>query len=236
MTSAWTPQQDQSLAKLVGQYGQDWKTIVKKMDGRTIAEIASRWDHCLNPKLIKGSFLEDEDKRIIRFVEQHGEANWRSIKGLLPNRTPKQCRERWINHLSPAVRKEPWTDAEDALIFGLYLDLGRQWSRIAPSLPGRTDNSVKNRFNSSISKRMEFDETGKMVLAPSQARRYVRKTQKRKPAHYALERQSLSLSQASTSETEKPSAFATIEALFPRAGDEEDFLLHWDLFPYNPNQ
>jgi hypothetical protein len=236
MTSGWTPQQDQSLTKLVGEYGQDWDTIVKKMSGRTIPEIASRWDHCLNPELIKGSFLEDEDNRIIEFVKQHGEGDWRAIKGIIPNRTPKQCRERWINHLRPDVRKEPWTDAEDALIFQLSVDIGRKWSMIAGALPGRTDNSVKNRFNSSISKRMEVDETGKTVLAPPSARRYVRKTQTRKPAWYALERQNLSVSQPSTSEPEKPSPFSTVGALFPRASDGEDFLPNLDFFPGKANQ
>jgi hypothetical protein len=236
MKSGWTPQQDQRLVELVREYGQDWHTIFSKISGRTIQEIESRWNHCLNPDLIKGSFLEDEDDRIIEFVRQHGEGNWRGITQLIPNRTPKQCRERWIHHLSPGVRKEPWTDVEDALIFDLYLSFGGQWSTIARALPGRTDNSVKNRFNSSLSKRMEFDETGKMVLLPSKARTYVRKIEKRKPAWYALDRQTLSLRRTSTSETKKSSAFADSEALLPRGNGRENFLQHWDLFPRNPNQ
>jgi hypothetical protein len=205
MDSPWTPQQDQRLAQLVGEHGQDWKAIVDKMGGRTIEQIASRWKKCLNSELVKGSFLEDEDNLIIRFVNEHGDGfSWRDITSLIPNRTPKQCRERWNNHLNPSVKKEPWTEEEDARIFALYEGFGAQWSRIARALPGRTDNSVKNRFNSSISKRLEFDETGKTVLVPSRARRYVQKTKKRKPARYALARQSLSPSLTLGTRSEQP--------------------------------
>jgi hypothetical protein len=187
--SNWTAEEDRRLTTLVTHDPQDWPAIARHMTGRTPAEIAAHWRTCLNPVLIKGSFLETEDQLIISFVRAHGDQKFRDITELLPGRTAKQCRERWFNHLNPSIRKGPWTDEEDRIIFDIYQQHPRCWSLIAASLPGRTDNSVKNRFNSSISKRMEPDERGRPVLVPSKARHYRQKTVKRRPAKYALERE-----------------------------------------------
>lgn len=230
---AWTSEQDQSLIELVHEYGENWPVIVEHMKGQTIDAIATRWKNCLNPELIKGSFLEDEDQRIIQFVAEHGENKWSEIIRVLPNRTMKQCRERWINHLNPSVKKDSWSSEEDIRIFELYKRLGGRWSRIARSMPGRSDNSVKNRFNSSISKRIEFDETGGAILNPPTTRRYVQKTLKRRPARYALARQNLLPNQEPTTDIETPNPFTG----FPFDGDDdEEFPNHWDQFLANLDQ
>jgi len=66
---------------------------------------------------------------------------------MVPGRTGKQCRERWINHLSPSVVKEPWSKEEDATVLRLIAIYGHRWAKISRHLPGRTDAAVGNRFH-----------------------------------------------------------------------------------------
>ena len=72
----------------------------------------------------------------------------------LPGRIGKQCRERWHNHLDPKVSKRKWTVEEDSLIVKLHLVHGNRWCDIAKKVTGRTDNAIKNRFNSNLRKRL----------------------------------------------------------------------------------
>jgi hypothetical protein len=177
----WDESEDAVLKQMVVQYGKQWNIIATHFPNRTASQVAARWEKCLDPTITKGSFTPGEDAQIADFVAAHGPRNWPQITQILPHRSSKQCRECWFNHLNPTVTKTPWTAAEDALIFEQFKASGGKWSTIAKLLPGRTDNAIKNRFNSSISKRIQSDSNRAEVLLPDSSRRQYKQKSPRPP-------------------------------------------------------
>jgi hypothetical protein len=108
----------------------------------------------------KGSWTAEEDAILIEKRRELGR-KWAKVASFLPGREGKQCRERFVNHLDPDIKKTEWTDNEEALLIAMHQQHGNRWSTIAKGLPGRSENHVKNHWYSTIQRK--FQQHGKDV-------------------------------------------------------------------------
>ncbi|RLN23924.1 transcription factor RAX2-like [Panicum miliaceum] len=111
---------------------------------------------CDRAAVKRGPWSPEEDEALRSYVLRHGSGgNWISMpKKAGLKRCGKSCRLRWLNYLRPDIRHGGFTDEEDAVIISLYSQLGSKWSLIASQLEGRTDNDVKNYWNTKLKKRL----------------------------------------------------------------------------------
>jgi hypothetical protein len=111
----------------------------------------------------KRAWTEHEDQLLLETVGKLGAQRWSLIASHLPGRVGKQCRERWFNHLCPEVKKGEWTEEEDCLIAEGVKELGTKWSEIVKRLPGRTDNAIKNRYNSGARREVRLQKRAEAI-------------------------------------------------------------------------
>lgn len=106
-------------------------------------------------ELNRGAWTAEEDTRLTQYVQTHGESGWRSLpKKAGLNRCGKSCRLRWLNYLRPDIKRGNISPDEEELIIRMHRLLGNRWSLIAGRLPGRTDNEIKNYWNTHLSKKL----------------------------------------------------------------------------------
>ncbi|KAK6926184.1 SANT/Myb domain [Dillenia turbinata] len=105
--------------------------------------------------LKKGPWTPEEDQKLIDYIQKHGHGSWRALPRLAGlNRCGKSCRLRWTNYLRPDIKRGKFSDEEEQIIINLHSVLGNKWSAIATHLPGRTDNEIKNFWNTHLKKKL----------------------------------------------------------------------------------
>ncbi|GMH11435.1 hypothetical protein Nepgr_013276 [Nepenthes gracilis] len=117
----------------------------------SVEEAISGGNSCGGGPLKKGPWTSAEDALLVDYVSKHGEGNWNAVQkhsGL--SRCGKSCRLRWANHLRPDLKKGSFTPEEERTIIELHAKMGNKWARMAAELPGRTDNEIKNYWNTRI--------------------------------------------------------------------------------------
>jgi hypothetical protein len=163
--SNWTMEEKDLLKKLVEQYKDTaprWNEIAANFHDHNAIDCLTKWQTLTNPPVIKGkgSWTAEEDQ-ILREKRSLYGRKWAKIAAHLPGRQGKQCRERFVNHLDPELKKGEWTDDEEAILIAMHEHHGNRWANISKQLPGRSDNDVKNHWYSTIQRK--FQQHGKDV-------------------------------------------------------------------------
>ncbi|XP_030528311.1 transcription factor RAX3-like [Rhodamnia argentea] len=111
---------------------------------------------CDKANVKKGPWSPEEDARLKAYIEQHGTGgNWIALPQKIGlKRCGKSCRLRWLNYLRPNIKHGAFSEEEESIICGLYVTIGSRWSIIAAQLPGRTDNDIKNYWNTRLKKKL----------------------------------------------------------------------------------
>ncbi|KAL4022254.1 hypothetical protein IC575_015981 [Cucumis melo] len=111
---------------------------------------------CDKANVKKGPWSPEEDMKLKSYIEQHGTGgNWIALPQKIGlKRCGKSCRLRWLNYLRPNIKHGDFSEEEDKIICSLYVSIGSRWSIIAAQLPGRTDNDIKNYWNTRLKKKL----------------------------------------------------------------------------------
>lgn len=161
----WSKEEDKLLISLAQKYkNRNWNVISSHFPTKNYLQCFSRYRR-IKPGMKRGPWNKEEDQFIFSRIQEYGK-NWAKISKEMGTRNSKQIRDRYINVLDPYVNKRMFTPDEDNTILDLFNKYGAKWARIASHFTFRTADMVKNRFYSSISKRM-ISETNSTIETKS---------------------------------------------------------------------
>lgn len=145
----WTKEEDDALRACFspesGTRLMTWAEIARSI-GREYMQCLMRW-RALRKDIRRGRWTAPEDERLRELVGIYGVHRWSAVGALMKTRTNKQCRERWLNVLSPDISYAPWTPCELRRLVDEVERRGRAWASLEKSFPGRTANDLKNKWN-----------------------------------------------------------------------------------------
>ncbi|CAD8112214.1 unnamed protein product [Paramecium primaurelia] len=174
----WTIEEKKVLIWLVGKLSQVqdldirelpdefWNDVSEMIYRRDPIQCKQKWSQLQKTDLQSKPFTQDEDQALLNIINKYQECEQGQKWSLIANelnlhsrnyRSSKQCRERWLNHLNPKIRKDPWKDDEDFLLLNYIIEHGRKWADISKLFNGtRSENNVKNRFNSLVKREKDL--------------------------------------------------------------------------------
>jgi len=161
----WTKEEDDILRRAIMEYGvSQHRDRIRHMHPSILNKDIPIHEYPkeILPVVIRGNLQGDDRAGVCA-------TKWSVIAKNLPGRIGKQCRERWFNHLDPTLKKGKWTPEEDQIIINLQAELGNRWCEISKSLPGRSENAIKNRWNSKMRKRLGLGPKGEKLHAGSKS-------------------------------------------------------------------
>ncbi|KAI0274883.1 Homeodomain-like protein [Gloeopeniophorella convolvens] len=141
----WTAYEDLLLSRAVAEFeGEaDWKTIAERVPGRTNKACRKRWLHSLSPSIKKSAWTREEDEKLLALYKLYG-TKWSIIARQIPGRTDDACSKRYREALDPALKKDEWTEEEDAKLLELHTKLGGKWVQVGQHLQ-RSSLGCRNR-------------------------------------------------------------------------------------------
>ncbi|CAK68537.1 unnamed protein product (macronuclear) [Paramecium tetraurelia] len=174
----WTIEEKKVLIWIVGKLSQAqdldirdlpdefWEDVSEMVYRRDAVQCKQKWSQLQKTDLQSKPFTQEEDQALLNIINKYQECEQGQKWSLIANelnlhsrnyRSSKQCRERWLNHLNPRIRKDPWKDDEDFQLLNYVQEQGRRWADISKLFNGtRSENNVKNRFNSLVKREKDL--------------------------------------------------------------------------------
>jgi hypothetical protein len=150
----WTVEEDSKLTEAVEELGKDWVRVAVMVLGRTNQQCRYRWVEILDPDIKRRGWALEEDAKLTDAVKKLGK-DWAAAAAMVPGRTKKQCRYRWIENLDPDINSGRWTAEEDAKLTVAVKEFGTKWARVAATVPSRSNIQCRHRWVTHLGPRID---------------------------------------------------------------------------------